>query len=349
MSYTIHPRKYAGRTTLMVSAIYTVIIIALCIVYTWYWSLALLLLPSVLLPLFIMDLTNRKAMIEVTDDEIVCTKCAVKEIGFAIKRHDTFSIKRSDIKSTELEVLDRGRASITLLCITLKNEEVVCIMSGLFKSKDIDELQMILDDGNVPTVTASKIEKRQWIIAGVIVVAAIVFIAYMNRTEKTGEPDYDIALVENMTEHSIKLKMVHNDSIETPWEVTIPPMSTITMRDDLSLSSSLPKISERMLAWWPKSFVKDTVYVVFDDSISIPNYYFRDTTGIHYFPEKCFLDDSQWAKQSVHVATKHHYGGSRFNRRVSSRDVYRTHLTYYFKVKDYKAAVEYTNKQKNKK
>lgn len=350
MVWTVRPRKYMGRTMWMISAIVTVLSFILGLSVSTFWF-SLLLYWTVPLALLAVEMRDKNAQVDLSDNEVTFVKCAIKEIGWFIKYHDKITIKLSEIKKAEIEYCDIGKSVIPVLSIKIdeNGDNDIRVNVSMFKSKEADRLCDLLNgkqDDAIGSNNAAKLTRYTWIWFAVVGVAAIAISLFLNRTTKTGESEFDIAFVDNKTQHIITLKMMHNDTMCTPWEVVLQPMSSVTLKDDLLLSSSVPGVSEKMLSWWPRVFIKDTMYVYFDDSIMIPHCLIRDTTVTQFMPKKCFLDSEKWDKRQVLVATEHSYGGSRFNRRASSRHVYRTRLTYHFTNDDYEAAAEYYKSQK---
>ena len=178
--------------------------------------------------------------------------------------------------------------------------------------------------------------KKRLMLAGIILalLAYAGYEYYSTRPTSTGEPDYDIAYVINMSEHTVTVSMPLGNSKKS---VTIQPNDTCEIKKEVESFD----IEE-----WLNSM--DTVYLVFDGNVSIPNYRIANN---EYSPcEDNLLNKEDWFPTRVLVGTEQKF--LRMNRHSRSRfhwgseEKYRNHYIFVITDATYSDAIDY---YKNKK
>ena len=350
MKMTIKPKKLFNRTVQYITLLFIVGTIILGITVQYWLLIILILLIPIPLTLFLIDYSRRKALIELDDEQIILYHCAVKEVTWRIKYHEHILVNCADITEATVVNFGTGRNELIILQLTLTDGDPIMVNADLFQGKTIDALQQQLCGGEqIETESAHKFNIRQWIWIGLALIVAILYTLFFHRTTWHTEKaeDQDLAVITNSTQHAITLQMQQRDSLSTPLTLTIAPQQTVTFQE-LFIPSTLRtnKFAINQIRNVPRGYIRDTLYVVFDDSIRIMQQCIYDTTtdSLHYLPEKCFLDHQNWMVNDMFVKTEHHISGSRYNRRYSANEVYRYRITYTFDETDYETALRATNR-----
>ena len=160
---------------------------------------------------------------------------------------------------------------------------------------------------------------------------------YRTKPTSTGEPDYDIAYVINLSDHTVTITMPQGNSKKS---FTIQPDDTCEIKKEVESFD----IKE-----WLNSM--DTVYLVFDGNFSIPYYRIGNN---QYFPcEDNLLDNEGWIPNKVLVGTEQKFGWRRKTQKgtgessfIWSEDKYRYHYIFVINNGNYYEAVDYNTNKK---
>lgn len=229
-----------------------------------------------LLPILAIYLNNKIHLdnnVIITDDEVVCTKCACdRESDWIIDNnyYDRLTIKRADIEKTEMHFQRVGsrfqRSSHSHYNLVMYTKKGTYIIDG--RLADTDAVNFELGDKKAEAIAKfdrSQRKKRSGSVFGSLIYFLLSAVLVSDLVSSDIEPDISdsyAVIIENHTNHNVVVYTTFDNGGETTI-ATLQPYSKCLLEGQEFYDFCKPKAVLGL---------GDTVYFMFDDSLTVKHY-----------------------------------------------------------------------------